>query len=54
MTEQKKSYKLLSSMLSCDSPEHSAFVDSNLTRLQELLLGSLSTAGVGSKKVRAC
>lgn len=51
LAHQKKFYKLLSGILLCDSSEHSLFVEENITRLQKLLLGSLSTAGAGSKKV---
>ena len=50
-TYQKKTYKLLAALLSCSSPQHSSFVADNLPQLQTLLLGSLSTAGIGSKKV---
>ncbi|XP_019858475.1 PREDICTED: RRP12-like protein [Amphimedon queenslandica] len=51
-TYQKKAYKLLAALLSCSSPQHSSFVSDNLPQLQTLLLGSLSTAGIGSKKPR--
>jgi ribosomal RNA-processing protein 12 len=51
-TAQKKSYKLLASILSCNNPDHTLFVSENLSQLQSLLLGSLSTAGLGSKKPR--
>lgn len=50
-TYQKKAYKLLASVLSCNSSQHSSFISDNLPQLQTLLLGSLSTAGIGSKKV---
>ena len=49
---QKKSYNCLEAMLSASSDEHQIFLKENLEGLRKVLVESLSTATIASKKVR--
>ena len=53
-TLQKKGYKVLQQLLSCEGHAHKAFVQDHLQTLTSTLTDSLSTASTSSKKVRVC
>ena len=50
-TTQKKAYGCLEAMLSGSSSDHREFQESHLDQLRAVLVESLSTVTVGSKKV---
>lgn len=52
-TMQKKAYSCLGTILSCTDASHEAFIVDHTTKLQQILLESLSTSSAASKKVNA-